>query len=139
MNRNYRRGLLLLNLFLAFTALGGGIALLSGYTPPLSFLESSPFESYRVPAWSLIILVAGSATVAVVMILRGRPGALLANMAASGAILIFEFVEIATIGSPPGAPRVMQILYLIVGLAIALFAWRATSSGAGARSSDGSR
>lgn len=123
MNKLVRFLLLLLLGFLALTAIPGGIALLAGvFTPPVEMLRGSPFGSFLVPGLALAVLVGGSASVAFVMFFRRRRGAAIAGFAAAVAVIVFEFVEIATIGSPPGPARNMQILYLGIGLTIGLLA-----------------
>ncbi len=105
---------------LALTALGGGIALVAGFqTPPVMLLQGSPFRSYFLPGLALAFLVGGSAAFAVMALAFRHRSALLANLTAAVAVIVFEAVEIATIGSPEGPARNMQILYLSLGITIA--------------------
>src|ERR1039458_10305125 len=74
MNRGLRRTLLLdLNLFLGFTAVAGGVALLVGWIKiPLSSLAGSPFSDYTVPAVLLILVIGGSAMLAARLVHLGK-------------------------------------------------------------------
>jgi hypothetical protein len=119
MNRLVRISLIVLNSFLAVTAIVGGVGLLSGVnTPPVEFLAKSPFNSYLIPGLSLLVLVGGSASFATTMLIRGHRQAFLANLMATTAIIIFEMVEVAVIGSPAGVARNLQITYFAIGFAI---------------------
>ena len=121
MKARFRIALLILLGFLSFTAIGGGVMLLAGvFTPQVEMLHGSAFESFVVPGLALAVLVGGTAAAAFVMIIRRNRWAELASLLAAVAILIFEAVEIAAIGSPKGPARNMQILYLAVGLVIAV-------------------
>lgn len=121
-----RKAQMILNSFLAITAISGGVALMGGWgTPPVELLLGSPFRSYRIPGAALTLLVGGSGALAGYAAWRRSPRAWVANLAAGTAIIIFEIVELLTIGSPAGPGRVMQILYLLIGgalLALALAA-----------------
>jgi hypothetical protein len=102
--------------FLALSAFGGGIALLTGLNaPPVDFLGASIFGDYTVPGLSLIIFVGGGALLAAILLIRRHPLALPVAAAAGFAIMFFEFVEILVIGSPPGIARTLQIVYFGVG------------------------
>jgi hypothetical protein len=115
--------LIVLDGFLALTAIGGGIALLAGlYAPPVEMLAGSPFKSYTVPGLALFVLVGGSALVAMMLLIRRHPMASLASAAAGGIIIIFEIVEVLVIGSPPAVSRNLQIFYFAIGGLIMLLA-----------------
>lgn len=61
--------------FIALTAIGGGIALLTGAEAnriPIEWLEGTPFKDYTIPALLLAIAVGGSSLVACVTISTGR-------------------------------------------------------------------
>jgi len=105
--------------FLAFTALGGGLALMSGLgAPPLAMLAGTPFGSYRVPGFCLFLLVGGTALAATIALVRRHRRAPLLAAAAGSAILVFEWVEVLAIGSPPGVARTLQVLYVALGIAL---------------------
>ncbi|MBX3015146.1 MAG: hypothetical protein KF832_26745 [Caldilineaceae bacterium] len=121
MNNRWERYLLLgLDLFLAVTAIAGGLGLWTGaIAPGVELLQGSPFTSYLIPGVALTFLVGGSATLAT-WLLRRRPawGILLSGLAGL-CILLFELVEILVIGSAPGIARNLQLLYMVVGLFMA--------------------
>jgi len=115
--------LIVLNVFLAVTAIAGGVALITGAAAPsVDMLQGSPFDTYFVPGLALVILVGGLATVALFMLLRRHRYAALASLAAAVAIVVFESVEIAVIGSPQGSSRILQIFYFAVGGFIGIMA-----------------
>jgi len=108
-----------LHLFLGITAVAGGVALMAGFqTPPLALLDSSPFRTFFVPGLALAVLVGGPAIVTAGMLLRRNPHAILPSYATAIAVLVFEGVEIAVVGSPAGPARAMQVLYVAIGISI---------------------
>lgn len=112
--------LIVLNIFLALTAFGGGIQLLVGfYTPPVEMLKGSLFKDFTVPGLALGIIVGGSALLAAILVIQKNKFSILASIAAGLVIMFFEFVEALIIGSPAGPARFMQILYFGMGTLIA--------------------
>jgi hypothetical protein len=111
--------LIVLNIFLAVTAIPGGFCLLTGIAaPPLDELKGSIFTNYTIPGLSLMIIIGGSALLTTIMLFRKNKFALF-YAAGTGLILMtFEFVEILVIGSPTGAGLVMQIIYFVLGAAM---------------------
>lgn len=123
MNRLLRLALIILDAFLALTAIAGGIGLLTGMnTPTLDWLARSPFPSFTIPGLALLVIVGGTALVATIMMIRRHPSAALVSGLAGAVIIGFEIVEVFYIGSPAGIARTLQILYLTVGLLIVLLA-----------------
>jgi hypothetical protein len=115
--------LIVLTLFLALTAVAGGIALLTGLnTPPVAMLQGSPFRDYAIPGLSLAIIVGGSALLAAILLLRKSKFAILAAATAGVVIMFFEFVEALVIGSPAGVARSLQIFYFGLGTLIVVVA-----------------
>lgn len=113
--------LVALAVFLGLTAAAGGVMLLMGvYAPPVEQLQGSAFSDFTIPGAFLLIVVGGSATCAALMLARKHILALPAAGLAGAIIMCFEFVQVIVIGSPPGAPRVMQVLYFGVGLTLVL-------------------
>lgn len=111
-----RRLLVITDTFLAFTAVAGGIGLLTGANaPPVALLAGSVFPEYTIPGLALMILVGGSSAIAALLTARDHPFAALASVAAGLAIVVFELVEIMAIGSPPGMARTLQVFYLALG------------------------
>lgn len=120
-SRIIRLSLILLNGFLALTAIPGGLALLTGtMAPPVEYLAGSPFPDYVVPGLALAVLVGGSSLITTFLLVTrprlGGPAALATGLA----IIIFETVEVLAIGSPLGVARNLQILYYTVGILIVL-------------------
>jgi hypothetical protein len=114
--------LIVLNIFLALTAFGGGIQLLVGfYVPPVERLNGI-FKDFTIPGLVLGIIVGGSALSAAILVIRKNKFSILASIAAGLVIMFFEFVEALIIGSPAGPARFMQILYFGMGTTIASIA-----------------
>jgi hypothetical protein len=85
-----RIALLVVEAFVAVTAVVGGLALVTGLEGnrfPLKLLESTPFSSFVAPGLTLTIVVGGSATLAVIALLRGLDNSAPASIIA-GAILM---------------------------------------------------
>lgn len=119
LTKSLRILLIILNLFLGLTAIGGGIQLLSGfYVPPVDMLSGSPFDNYTVPGLALGLIVGGGALTAAVLLIRKNKFASLASAFAGLIIMVFEFVEVLVIGFPEGAAGFMQLLYFGLGLVI---------------------
>ena len=109
--------LIILNIFLALTAIPGGFCLLTGIAvPPLDELKGSVFTDYTLPGLALMIIVGGSALVASVMLIRKYKYALFYSAIVGLVIMTFEFIEVLAIGSPTGAGLVMQIIYFVIGV-----------------------
>jgi hypothetical protein len=112
--------LIVLNTFLAVTAVAGGVGLLTGaMKPSLEPLRGSPFSSYTIPGLALLVMVGGSALVATVLLLRRHAWGVLASGVAGVIIMGFEIVEVLVIGSEPGLARNLQVFYFTLGLLIA--------------------
>lgn len=111
--------LIILNIFLAFTAIPGGFCLLTGIAaPPLDELKGSIFTDYTIPGLALMIIVGGSALLASVLLVRKYKYAVFYSAIVGLIIMVFEFVEVLAIGSPTGAGLIMQIIYFVFGIAM---------------------
>ena len=111
--------LILLDGFLAVTAIAGGIGLLTGVNvPPVSFLAGSPFPDYTIPGLALLVLVGGTALVATYLTVRRNRYAALVSVLAGAMIIVFEIMEVLSIGMPPGIARNLQVFYFTLGLII---------------------
>lgn len=132
-NKFERYTLIVFNAFLAVTAIGGGIGLISGsIAPGLELLAGSPFQSYTLPGLALLVLVGGSALLATVLMLRRSRWGVLASGITGMMIIIFEIVEVLVIGSDPGIARTLQLFYFVLGaliVALAAALWFAQRSG----------
>jgi len=121
--RVLRTALIVLDGFLALTAVAGGIGLLTGANAPsLEFLQGSPFSSYAIPGLALLVIVGGCALAATLLTWRRHPFGALASGLAGAVIIGFEIVEVLVIGSPPGIARNLQVFYFTLGLLIVVLA-----------------
>ena len=123
-----RIGLVVLNAFVAFTAIYGAILVVP--TIPLEWLKYGPFTDYTVPALALGILVGGSASLAAILLLvRARLGAV-ATIGAGVMIIGFEVVEIGVVGftlieyDASQLQAWLQVFYLALGSLQVLFGYR---------------
>jgi hypothetical protein len=114
-----RNTLLAVEAFVAVTAFAGGFALILGalipglsiaITPPIDYLEGSPFSSYLVPGLVLAVVLGGIHSVAFVLLLRRRPSACFAAATAGYAALIWIFVQMMVIPF-----SFLQAVYFIAG------------------------
>jgi len=113
--------LLVLTMFLALTALAGGIGLLFGWnTPSPELLARSIFRNYTVPGLTLFFIVGGSAILSSVLMLRKSRYLDIVAIGTGVIIMSFEFGEVLIIGSPPGPALVMQLFYFALGSLIVI-------------------
>ena len=127
-HRVNRLALGLLELFVVLTAVQGAIFVVPNLPP--AWIKGSPFADYTVPALALGIVCGGGSLVAGLAVsFRPLLGAALSVLA--GAMVIgFELVEISVVGFTlatygPSSPQAwLQVLYLAVGVAIALLGVR---------------
>ena len=113
--------LIVLTIFLALSAIAGGIQLLEGtYAPPIEMLDGSIFKDYTIPGLALGLIVGGSAIFASVLLIRKSKFSILSATTAGVIIMFFEFVEVLAIGSPAGIARSLQIFYFGLGTAIVI-------------------
>jgi hypothetical protein len=111
--------LIVLTIFLALSAIPGGVVLLANfYAPPVDMLAGSMFKDFTIPGLSLALIVGGSALFAAILLFRKSKFDILFSAAAGIIIMFFEFVEMLVIGSPAGPARIMQIMYFGLGTAI---------------------
>ena len=111
--------------FIALTAIGGGIALLTGAEAnrfPAEWLEGTPFKDYTIPALLLAIAVGGSSLVACVTILRGQNAGTPASMLAGLIMMGYIVVEVLILKQAPPGPTPIEIMYFGLGLAVFLLA-----------------
>jgi hypothetical protein len=116
-----RFGLLVTTLVVGLTALAGGAALVVGsvdsslatvLSPPLEYLEGSPFGSYLAPGIILAVVLGGLHLVAFVLVLRRHDRWILAGAVAGFDALIWIFVQMVFIPF-----SFLQAFYFVVGLA----------------------
>jgi hypothetical protein len=121
-----RIGLLVLNGFVAISAIAGAIWVVP--TMPMEWIKYGPFTDWTIPAIALGAVGAFAATTFVALLWRPWLGALL-SILAGVAMVVFELVEIGVVGwtlSDPtlsGFQKSLQLVYLIVGSGQALLGW----------------
>jgi hypothetical protein len=124
---------LLLEAFIAVSAIDGGMALLRGAFDQflsVAWLAGTPFNDYALPSLVLVIVAGGSALLAAATVFIHREWAVGVSVMAGLVMAGFIVVEAVSIDSKVGnvLPMVlaMQLLYLVPGLAIvalASFLW----------------
>ncbi len=85
--KGFRIAIGVLTGFIALTAIGGGIALLTGAEAnrlPIEWLEGTLFRDYTIPALVLAIAVGGSSLAACVTTIAGRNVGTLASKGNAG-------------------------------------------------------
>jgi hypothetical protein len=114
MQRLARRALLFLLAFGSLSAIGGAVALLltNGLGMPLAMLNGSPFSSFVVPALVLLVVVGGTQTLGLTLLVRHAPPALLWSAVAGFGMIIWILVETVTIQGF----SVLQAVYFALGI-----------------------
>lgn len=112
--RDTRIALVVIDLFLAVSAIVGAIGLVVGFMNiPLSVLDGTPFADFTVPALLLGIVVGGSALAAAAIAVFGpRRYETLASAGAGCMMVGWMIIEVALIGLGSW----LQPLYFVVGL-----------------------
>ena len=122
-----RIGLLILNGFVAISAIAGAIWVVP--TMPMEWIRYGPFTDWTIPAIALGAVGVFAAATFVALLWRPWLGALL-SILAGVAMVVFELVEIGVVGwtlSDPtlsGFQKSLQVVYLIIGSGQALLGWR---------------
>ncbi len=95
MTRAARWAAIVVTVFSAVSALGGGIAILvtDGIGMPMSMLENSPFTSFLLPGLILLIVIGGTQTAAAALLILRRDSGLLWAAVAGFAMLIWILIE----------------------------------------------
>ena len=113
--------LLIVLAFVGLTAVAGGVALTLGalvpslatvLSPPVAYLQGSPFASYLVPGLILAVVLGGVHLGAFWMLLRRHPSALFAAAVAAFDTAIWIFVEMVVIPF-----SFLQAVYFVASLA----------------------
>lgn len=119
MNNGVRAALIVVQTFVAVTAMGGGVALVAGsilptwesvVLPPGEYLEGSPFDSYIVPGLVLLVAVAGTQAAALIATARRSAWAAVLSAAAGYVCLGWIFVQMVFIPF-----SFLQALYFAAG------------------------
>jgi hypothetical protein len=101
--------------FNGLTAVGGGLALMTGWIPEQpSWVEHTDFESNYFPGVILLAVVGGSSLVAAVALVRRSTAWELASILAGFVMLFWIIGEIASIR----AFHVLQLVYVVTGVAV---------------------
>ena len=119
----------LLTAFIALTAIGGGMAMLTGIDRfPLEWLEGTPFSNYTIPALVLAIVVGGSSLLAAVTLFMKHKNAVFASMAAGLIMAGYIVVEVMILNQIPPGPTLIEGVYFGLGLltfGLAAYFWLA--------------
>lgn len=109
------KALLGLLLFNALTAVGGGLALMTGWIPEqASWVRHTDFSSNYFPGVILMAVVGGSSLVAATALVKRSVGWQLTSIVA-GTVMVFWIAgEIASIR----AFHALQVIYLVTGVMV---------------------
>lgn len=116
--------LMITTAFLAITAVGGGIAILTGVDQfPSEWLADSIFSGYTFPAFILIFAVGGSSLLAFISLWRKMAHSKWFVMSA-GMIMMGQITaEIIILQQQPPGPTFIEIFYFALGLIVFLTAF----------------
>jgi uncharacterized membrane protein (DUF373 family) len=109
-----RTTLVFLLAFGALSAIGGAVALLltNGLGMPLAMLNGSPFSSFVIPALFLLVIVGGTQSLGLTLLLRRDASALLWSAVAGFGMTIWIMVETVAIQGF----SVLQAVYFTLGI-----------------------
>lgn len=116
-----RVGLIILDAFVAVTAIGGGLALVAGLEAsrfPIDWLTGTPFDGYVLPGLILAAIVGGSAAIATVATILRDPGDAPLSIAAAVILVGWIVGEILLLTADHEVVSPTEAVYLAVGLAI---------------------
>ena len=112
------RVLLGLLLFNAISAVGGGLALMTGVIPrQATWFEHTGFAGQYFPGVILMAVVGGSALVAALAMMKQAPGWQLASILSGVVMLVWIVGEIASIRGF----HFLQVIYFVTGAAVVWF------------------
>lgn len=113
--------LFIVDLFVALTAIGGGIATATGLERnnfPTEWLKDTPFKDFLIPGFLLAVIVGGSSAVAAFATVRGSDvGAAVSALA--GALLVGWIIGEVLILNQPGWTKT-EAFYLLIGILMIL-------------------
>ena len=113
-----------LTAFIAFTAIAGGIALVSGLEDfPLEWLVNTPFQDYTIPGLILILIVGGSNLLAFILLLsKDKNSGIIAVI--GGITIVGEIItEIIILEDGEMRPHWIQFMYLSLGILTIIFGY----------------
>jgi hypothetical protein len=111
------------SVFVALTAIGGGITLAIGMDKfPANWLIGTVFSSYLIPGLILAVLVGGSAAAAAVATLRGPDAGALASMLADAILLGWLIGERVILPKEAFVPQFwwLEAIYIAAGFLMVL-------------------
>ncbi|MHB1415814.1 MAG: hypothetical protein ACYC1C_11225 [Chloroflexota bacterium] len=115
--------IMLVAVFIAVSAVAGGVGLVGGGLPfPLEWLAGTPFSDYTIPAAILAIVVGGSALVAAALMLLKHPLAVLASLGAGMIQVGWIIGELLLVGTIGDVMMWLQVIYFVSGAIIAVLA-----------------
>jgi len=99
---------------MAASAIGGGLAILSGLDKfPQSWLSHTPFSDYTIPALVLLFIVGGSSLVATLAIFLKKSPSQLESVIAGSVMICWIALEVDMINAPK--PSFTEVLYFVLG------------------------
>jgi peptidoglycan/LPS O-acetylase OafA/YrhL len=102
--------------FIALTAIGGAVAILTGADAfPLEWLADTPFTSYVAPALILAVAVGGSSLLAAILLARRSPRAPWGTALAGILMIGFIAVEVLILKQDPPGPTPIEVVYFALG------------------------
>lgn len=111
-----RRTLVVLQLLIAFNAIGGSMYAFGGAPDvPPEWLEGTPFDSYLVPGLILLVAVGGGMSAAALILLARHPRAPEASIAAGLVLIAWITVQMLII-VPDGGFSWLQPTMLLAGM-----------------------
>jgi len=118
-----RVALFIADLFVALTAIGGGIALLAGLESservPPEWLHGTPFGNYVIPGLILSVVVGGSAAIATFATYVSRSTGGAVSILAGVLLMGFIGVEVAILDQPTRWTGT-EVVYFITGFVMIL-------------------
>ncbi len=121
-DRQVRDALIALDAFAAVTAVGGGLALVTGMEGdrfPDMMLEGTPFRSYLVPGSLLAGVVGGSASLAALATVRNPHAGGRASVLAGAVMMGWIAGEHRILRQQPSRGAWMEVFYFLAGLLMA--------------------
>ena len=120
-NRIERFSVEFVAVFIALSAIAGGIGLVGGGLPfPVSWLGGTPFSSYFGPGLILAFIVGGSALGSAILMLRHHPLALPAAIGAGCIQAGWIVGEVILVGTRDNLMGLLQVVYLVAGVILSI-------------------
>jgi len=107
------------SVFVAFTAIAGGLTLATGVDKfPAEWLAVTPFRSYLIPGLILAVIVGGSATAAALAMLQKSSTGAIASILAGGILLGWLLGERVILPPVAFVPQFwwLEAGYVVIGL-----------------------